>query len=98
MNPKKEKKTNKGGDQKGGKKKTIHKSTTQKDQTKQKNDNININNYNSYIHYQHTNTSIQNNIHASKVHCGSAVRFGQALPGFFSTAHHLCALLMQLAC
>ena len=29
----------------------------------------------------------------SKVHCGSAVRFGQALPGFLITAHHLYASL-----
>ena len=35
----------------------------------------------------------QNNIHVSKVHCGSAVRFGQALPGFLITAHHLYASL-----
>jgi len=26
------------------------------------------------------------NIHRSEVHCGSAVRFGQALPGFLITA------------
>ena len=29
----------------------------------------------------------------SKVHCGSAVRFGQALPGYLITAHHLYASL-----
>jgi len=29
----------------------------------------------------------------SKVHCGSAVRFSQALPGFLNTAHHLYASL-----
>ena len=52
--------------------------------------NNNTNNYETYIHYQHTNTSLQNNtphpkyttniqihplpnnIHVSKVHCGSA--------------------------
>jgi len=33
--------------------------------------------------------SLQNNIHVSKVHCGSAVRFGQALLGYLITAHHL---------
>jgi len=37
---------------------------------------------------------LQNNIHVSEVHCRSAVRFGQALPGFLITAHHLCASLM----
>jgi len=37
---------------------------------------------------------LQNNIHVSKVHCGSAVRFGQALPGFLITAHHLYAFLL----
>jgi len=31
---------------------------------------------------------------ASKVHCGSAVRFGQALPGYLITAHHLYASLL----
>jgi len=33
-------------------------------------------------------------IHVSKVHYGSAVPFGQALPDFLITAHHLCAFLM----
>jgi len=28
----------------------------------------------------------QNNINVSEVHCGSAVRFGQVLPGFLITA------------
>jgi len=37
---------------------------------------------------------LQNNIHVSKIHCGSAVRFGQALPGYLITAHHLYASLM----
>jgi len=36
---------------------------------------------------------LQNNIHVSEVHCGSAVRFGQALPGYLITAHHLYAFL-----
>ena len=36
---------------------------------------------------------LQNNIHVSEVHCGSALRFGQALPGYFITAHHLYASL-----
>jgi len=31
------------------------------------------------------------------VHCGSAVRFGQAVPAYLITAHHLCAFLMYLA-
>jgi len=30
----------------------------------------------------------------SKVYCGSAIRFGQALPGFLITAHHLCPFLI----
>jgi len=30
----------------------------------------------------------------SKVHCGSAVQFGQALQGYLITAHHLYASLM----
>jgi len=39
---------------------------------------------------------LQNNIHVSEVHCGSAitVRFGQTLPGFLITAHHLCTSLL----
>ena len=36
---------------------------------------------------------LQNNIHVSEVHCGSAVRFGQALPRYLITAHHLYASL-----
>ena len=32
----------------------------------------------------------------SKVHRGSAVKFGQALPGFLITAHHLYASLIEL--
>jgi len=36
---------------------------------------------------------LQNNIHVCEVHCGSAVRFGQALPGLLITAHHLYASL-----
>ena len=32
---------------------------------------------------------LQYNIHECEVHFGSAVRFGQALPGFLITAHHL---------
>jgi len=38
----------------------------------------------------------QNNILVSNVHCGSAVRFCQALLGFLITAHHLYASLMLL--
>ena len=45
--------------------------------------------YTSNIHV----CSLQNNIHVSKVHCGSAVRFGQALPAYLITAHHLYASL-----
>ena len=37
---------------------------------------------------------LQNNLHVSEVHCGGAVRFGQALPGYLITAHHLYASLM----
>ena len=33
------------------------------------------------------------NIHVSEVHCGSSVRFGQALPDYLITAHHLYASL-----
>jgi len=36
----------------------------------------------------------QLNIHRSEVHCGSAVRFGQALPGYLITAHHMYASLL----
>ena len=36
---------------------------------------------------------LQNNIHIFEVHCGSAVRFGQALPGFLITAHYLYSSL-----
>jgi len=36
---------------------------------------------------------LKNNIHVSEVHCESAVRFGQALPGFLITAHHVYASL-----
>jgi len=41
---------------------------------------------------------LQNNIHVSEVHCGSAVRFGRALPGYPITAHHLYAFLLYLDC
>jgi len=37
---------------------------------------------------------LQNNIDMSEVHCGSAIRFGQAFPGYLITAHHLYACLM----
>ena len=37
---------------------------------------------------------LQTNIHLSEVNCGSAVRFGQALPGYLITAHHLHASLL----
>jgi len=33
-------------------------------------------------------------IFTSKVHCGSTVRFGQTLPGYLLTAHHLYGSLM----
>ena len=36
---------------------------------------------------------IQDNIHMSTVHCGNTVRFGRALPGYPTTAHHLYAFL-----
>ena len=35
-----------------------------------------------------------NNIHVCEVHCGSAVRFGKALPDYLITAHHLYACLL----
>jgi len=38
----------------------------------------------------------QNNIHGSGVHFKSAVRFGQALPGYLITAHHLFASLIDV--
>jgi len=38
--------------------------------------------------------TLENNIHVSQVHCRSAVRFGQALPGCLITAHHLYVFLM----
>ena len=37
---------------------------------------------------------LQDNIHMSTVHCGNAVRFGQALLGYLITAHHLYACLL----
>jgi len=37
---------------------------------------------------------LPNNIHMSKVHCGSAVLLSQTLLGYFITAHHLYACLM----
>ena len=36
---------------------------------------------------------LQNNIHVSAVQSGSAIRFGQALPGYLIIAHHLYASL-----
>jgi len=41
---------------------------------------------------------LQNNIHMSKVQCGSAVRFNQALPGYLITAHYLYASLLYWSC
>jgi len=41
-----------------------------------------------------TNAPLRNNIHVSKVHCRSAVRFGRMLPGYPITAHHLYMVLM----
>jgi hypothetical protein len=73
--------------EKNQKKKTKHDNHTD--------NNINIKNHsNSKIHYQHTHTPLQNNIRVSKVHCGSAVQFGGALPGFPIAAHHLRAFLL----
>jgi len=34
------------------------------------------------MHYHPTHTPLQNIFLVSRVHCGSAVRFGRALPGF----------------
>jgi len=39
---------------------------------------------------------LQNNIHMSEVHCGSAVRFSQALLGYLITAHCLYAVIDSL--
>ena len=39
----------------------------------------------------------QINIPISGVHCGSAVRFGQAVQTYLIPTHHLCAFLMYLA-
>ena len=50
--------------------------------------------FNGFLVFQHTNTFTSTNIHVSEVHCGSAVRFGQALPGFLIAAHHLYASLL----
>jgi len=46
------------------------------------------------IHFQHIITFTSTNIHVSDVHCGSAVRFGQALPSYLITAHHLYVSLL----
>ena len=37
---------------------------------------------------------LQHNIHMSEVHCGGAVGFGQALPGYLITAHNLYSYLL----
>ena len=34
------------------------------------------------------------NTHRSEVHCGSAVRFSQVLPGYLITAHYVYASLL----
>ena len=39
---------------------------------------------------------LQNNIHVPDVLYGSAIRFGQALPGYLITTHLLCACLIYL--
>jgi len=46
----------------------------------------------------HAHTTIPTNIigSESKVHCGSAVRFGRAFPDFLITAHHACTFLLEL--
>jgi len=50
------------------------------------------------VYFKTTNinkkTQFQNNTHMSEVHCRSAVRFGQVLPGYLITAHHLYACLL----
>ena len=51
-----EKKQRKGGNQ------TIHTQNTIQDKKEQNNNNNNTNNYNPSVYYQHTNTSLQNNI------------------------------------
>jgi len=45
------------------------------------------------IHQNIKTMLLRNNINVSGVHCGSAVRFGQALLGFLITAHHFYASL-----
>jgi len=39
---------------------------------------------------------VKSKFHMSGVHCESAVRFGQAVPAYLITAHHLCAFLLYL--
>jgi len=51
-----------------------------------------LQNNNHKIKHKNNTTSIQH--HMYEVHCGSTVRFGQALPGYLITAHHLYACLM----
>jgi len=91
INPKKRKRKRK----KGGKKNKTTKQNKITQNNNDKNDNNN-NNYNTQVHYcyQHTNTPLQYNIHVSKVHYRSAVRFSWALPGYPITAHYLYGFLL----
>jgi len=48
------------------------------------------NNHSTFsIHYQHTNTALQNNIHVYKVQCGSLSAFGPGASGlpYYCTPH-----------
>jgi len=90
------------------KKKDIINTLTKQDKAQQIFNDANI--YDLYIHYQHTSTSLQNNIphpeyttHVQIHHFKTTfmcprsiagVPSNQALPGFNSTSHHLCAFLM----
>ena len=75
-----------------------------REKTKHDNDNNSnhnsIDSYNTSIHYQYTYTPLQNNTHVSKVHCGSAIRFGRDSADYFCTLHQLYAflLLMHSSC
>ena len=46
--------------------------------------------------YLQMQMSTSNNLHLSEVHCESAVRFGQVLPGYLITAHHLYACVSEV--
>jgi len=86
MNSQKEKNEKKTETKEGKKEKKMQQKNTRPNSNN--NDNNNNNNHSiSKIHYQHKNTLLQNNIHVSKVHCGSPFETG-------ATARQLCALLL----